>query len=386
VIKIQTAWRATAPRRYLRAALAAALLLQSQWRMVRVWLLHKRLQEAVAFLRKGGLLQKYKFNPKIGEFLQDRHMRYVKLSEDLSTLMWQRPDEASNEEMGKSVKNPKSSKEPSPLLPMAAQSSAVLTKSQKEKSVMWDQITAVTDGAKTGLMKQMNRRVERKTGAGANPIHGVMHALFPALRPQDLQTSCAFSIITKDRTLDFVCQTRQQRDQWLSNMQLVLVNKATLDEEIKGGSIKGGKSATAKMMGRTDVAEEMRTMSLHVNALRKKVDVSRTRFGRSTSRLGGSSSLLGSSRSSPRKLSKGGSRYLALGKPPPKVLATVQSFTEDEIETLPEAKLKQIITQAGLTHVDCTDHDELMLRAIEARAMSDADAPSNPRYSYHAGE
>lgn len=93
VIKIQTAWRATAPRRYLRAALAAALLLQSQWRMVRVWLLHKRLQEAVAFLRKGGLLQKYKFNPKIGEFLQDRHMRYVKLSEDLSTLMWQRPDE-----------------------------------------------------------------------------------------------------------------------------------------------------------------------------------------------------------------------------------------------------------------------------------------------------
>lgn len=50
---IQSAWRATAPKRFRRAAIAGALLIQCTYRMSRIKRLHQRLVQAILFLKKG---------------------------------------------------------------------------------------------------------------------------------------------------------------------------------------------------------------------------------------------------------------------------------------------------------------------------------------------
>ena len=60
---IQARWRATAPARTLRAQRAAAKVIQSTYRMVRIRRLHSRLLAAAEFLKKGGVLAKYKMSP-----------------------------------------------------------------------------------------------------------------------------------------------------------------------------------------------------------------------------------------------------------------------------------------------------------------------------------
>merc|ERR1719502_2478708 len=88
--------------------------------------------------------------------------------------------------------------------------------------------------------------------------------MVPGMRPQDLELSCAFSIIAKERTLDFVAATPQLRDAWLSNLQMLLVNRATHD--------------TAKVMGDRHVAEELRAMSFAIGQLRRRATQAREQF------------------------------------------------------------------------------------------------------------
>ena len=55
---------------------------------------------------------------------------------------------------------------------------------------------------------------------------------------------------------DFVAKDQESRDLWLSNLQMLLVNRATQD--------------TATVMGRNDVVKELRAMSFQIGKLHKK--------------------------------------------------------------------------------------------------------------------
>ena len=89
------------------------------------------------------------------------------------------------------------------------------------------------------------------------------------MKPLELELSCAFSIIAKERTLDFVAQTPQLRDVWLANLQMLLVNRATHE--------------TSKVMGRVDVVEELRTMSMAIGKLRKQATAARFELAKAMS-------------------------------------------------------------------------------------------------------
>ena len=117
--KIQATWRGAAPARYLRAAQAGSVVIQSTYRMARIQKLHQRLMKACVFLKQGGVsaapvlarpfapactppylntphlnlpppslqvLSKYRQGGLMGA--RERHDRYVRLTPDLSSLVW----------------------------------------------------------------------------------------------------------------------------------------------------------------------------------------------------------------------------------------------------------------------------------------------------------
>jgi len=214
---IQAAWRGTAPKRFRRAAICAALLIQCTFRMFRIKRLHQCLVSAILFLKKGGKLSKYRARHIIGE----RHDRFVRLTEDLTAIVWLSPD--------------KEDKEPDP--------------DEKLHALTLNDIMACADGAKTGLMKKMNMRAE----AGGSIFEKML-----GLRPYELELKCAFSIIIKDRTIDFVAPTPALRDAWMQHLNILLVHQRTTD--------------TKKVITRKDVLNELHLMSDEVAKLKKAVN------------------------------------------------------------------------------------------------------------------
>lgn len=85
--------------------------------------------------------------------------------------------------------------------------------------------------------------------------------VLPFMRPNELAVAHAFSIISKERTLDFIAPNQAERNTWLSNLQMLLVNRATQD--------------TAKVMGRDDVNTELRAMSFAISKLARRVTAAR---------------------------------------------------------------------------------------------------------------
>ena len=120
------------------------------------------------------------------------------------------------------------------------------------KAIKMATVSAVMDGAKTKLMKEMKRRDDGFKDS-PNLVQKVLPGLF---QPKELEVSNAFSILSAERALDFVAPDRETRDAWLTNLNLLLVNRATQD--------------THKVMTRGDVAEELRTMSFAIAALRQR--------------------------------------------------------------------------------------------------------------------
>ena len=108
-------------------------------------------------------------------------------------------------------------------------------------------IQAVTDGAKTGVMKRMASRVQ----AGGSVFEKMI-----GMRPYELELGRAFSIIVKERTLDFVAPTPADRDAWLKNLNILLVHQRMHD--------------TANVLSRADVVDEMRAMSFQIGKLVKQ--------------------------------------------------------------------------------------------------------------------
>jgi len=212
---IQAAWRATAPRRYRRCAIAAAVLIQCTFRMFRIRRLHQRLMQAIIFLKRGGKLSKYRANHIIGE----RHDRFVRLTADLGTLQW--------------LPIGKDETEPDP--------------NEKLKEISMTDIQAVSEGAKTGLMKKMYQRA----GAGGSIFEKMI-----GMRPYDLELSRAFSIIVKERTVDFVASNATERDTWLQHLNILLVHQRSFDTE--------------KVITRKDVVEELHMMSFEIGKLLKQ--------------------------------------------------------------------------------------------------------------------
>jgi len=239
-ILIQKWWRGLAPKRYLFAVRASATYIAATYRMARIRRLHMRLVQATLFLQKGGVLSKY----RAGHFTGERHDRLVKLTPDLETLMWgpvsgEWVADAANAGAA-SIKSGKSDK-----------SDGGGGKKESFKCMQMKNVMAVADGAKTGLMKRMKQREVKAAGAPS-----VVHKVLPFLNPKDLVLTSAFSVISKDRTLDFVAKDQESRDLWLSNLQMLLVNRATQD--------------TATVMGRNDVVKELRAMSFQIGKLHKK--------------------------------------------------------------------------------------------------------------------
>ena len=151
---LQSRWRATAPSRYLAAALAAAVVIQSAWRMVRMKRLHLRLTNAILFLRKGGVLAKY----RAGHITGERHNRFVQLSPDLTTLHWGGVDKAP---AGVATTDGAAT---------TADAIGFDEDDKNVKSLKMDDVTAVTDGAKTGLMKTMNDRALKSAAKPGAPL------------------------------------------------------------------------------------------------------------------------------------------------------------------------------------------------------------------------
>ena len=205
--------------------------------MSRIKRLHQRLMNAIIFLKKGGVLQKYRANHVIGE----RHSRYVRLSPDLSTMEW---------------------------LPPASGGSAP-PPSETYKGIAMVDIGAVTDGAKTGVMKKMYQREQ----AGGSVFEKML-----GMRPFELELRCAFSIIVKDRTIDFVAKTPESRDEWLQHLNILLVHQRTHD--------------TDKVMGRQDVVNELHMMSFQIAKLNKQTSKAKARVKRASMFVGADKAAL----------------------------------------------------------------------------------------------
>ena len=108
-------------------------------------------------------------------------------------------------------------------------------------------IQAVTEGAKTGLMKKMYQRAD----AGGSIFERMI-----GMRPHELELTRAFSIIVKERTIDFVASTSAERDAWLQHLNILLVHQRSFDTE--------------KVITRKDVVEELHMMSFQIGKLLKQ--------------------------------------------------------------------------------------------------------------------
>jgi len=217
---IQKYVRGMLARLQRQRVLAAATYIQASFRMVRMTLLRRRLQRALAFLKEGSVLAKY----KQGGVLRGVQFRYVRLTNDETCFEWGPVPMADGSSNRSDVENKK-------WLPLKS-------------------VSAVSDGAKTKLMKKMANRE-----SDPSFIDKAIHLMAPKLTLDGGQAGRGFSIIFRERTLDLVAPTRAARDQWLGNIEVVLTHKHTFD--------------TAKLMTSNMVNRELHQM---IEQSKKAVD------------------------------------------------------------------------------------------------------------------
>jgi len=193
LVRLQATLRGWAARRQIKAALRAVRLIQSTWRRVRCQVLRRRLARAANALRQGGRLEKYR-KRKGGK--HERHQRYAWVSEDLQQLMWSPVSDRFDEDALKLR-----------TIPMAS-------------------ITAVSEGVKTPLLKKMERRAaepHRVLSFSRKPLQ--LH------KPLALDVDCAFSIICRERVIDFYAESVSSRNAWLRDLKTALAYAHTYDHK-----------------------------------------------------------------------------------------------------------------------------------------------------------
>lgn len=185
--RIQAAVRGWLARRYLVAACNAARVIQTTWRRVRCQVLRRRLARAANALRHGGKLDKYR---KRRGGTHERHQRYAWCSEDLQHFLWAPVADRYDEE------------------------------AVKLRSIPMASITAVSEGVKTPLLKKMERRANEP-----------QRMLSFSRQPRTVDEACAFSIICRERVIDFYAADRPSRDRWLRDLKTALAYAHTFDQK-----------------------------------------------------------------------------------------------------------------------------------------------------------
>jgi len=193
--------------------MAAARTIQSLFQMARTMRLLKQLFGAVAWLRQGGVLWKFRG----GALVEDTwHPRIVKLSADLRQLLWTR-------------------------IPGSTVSTPRLTKKNaegdlREKALPMESITALAEGAKTVKLKKRAQAEDEE--AAPSMLTRTYTFAKGAPKPSHVKDDCTFSIISRERTLDLAADSPAQRAKWMSYLQLLLVQQHTFDSAsvLSGGA------------------------------------------------------------------------------------------------------------------------------------------------------
>jgi len=185
--RIQAAARGWLARRHLAEARRSARTIQTTWRRVRCQVLRRRLARAANALRHGGKLDKYR---KRRGGTHERHQRYAWCSDDLQHFLWAPVADRYDDE------------------------------AVKLRSIPMASITAVCEGVKTPLLKKMERRANEP-----------QRMLSFARQPRAVDEACAFSIICRERVIDFYAADRPSRDRWLRDLKTALAYAHTYDQK-----------------------------------------------------------------------------------------------------------------------------------------------------------
>ena len=147
------------------------------------------------------------------------------MSDDLQILYWSRvPDAAA--ETAKALAE-SGGGAAAPAAAPAKKSMFGGSKDGEVKSLSMAMVSAVSAGLKTGMMKKMEERSKGFMGISLTA---------KSLKPLELNPDCAFSVLSQERTLDFVAANPEERDRWLKNLRLVLVHARTYDGFGGGGA------------------------------------------------------------------------------------------------------------------------------------------------------
>jgi len=133
----------------------------------------------------GGKLSKYRRRKGANH---ERHERFAWVSEDLQTFFW------------------------SPVVDRYD------TDALKLRSIPMASITAVTEGVKTPLLKKMERRAAE-------------NKKLQLQKPLALDEGCAFSIICRERVIDFYAADSSVRSAWLRDLKTALTHAHTYDHK-----------------------------------------------------------------------------------------------------------------------------------------------------------
>ena len=155
----------------------------------------------------------------MGKYLQrrggkhERHERFAWVSDDLQQLMWAPVADAHDQSASKLR-----------TIPMAS-------------------ITAVTEGVKTHILKKMAKRA-------AEP-HSSISLSFSRkplqLRaPLALDENCAFSVICRERVIDFYAEDQASRDAWLRDLKTALMYAHTYDQKAAMAAVQNLTAAPTK--------------------------------------------------------------------------------------------------------------------------------------------
>ena len=90
-----------------------------------------------------------------------------------------------------------------------------------------------------------------------------MHACYGRY---ELELRCAFSIIVKERTIDFVAPSPRERDSWLQHLNILLIHQRTHDTE--------------RVITRKDVVEELHMISFQIGKLMRQSSKAKARIAR----------------------------------------------------------------------------------------------------------
>uniref|UniRef100_A0A7S4BGF0 Myosin motor domain-containing protein n=5 Tax=Chrysotila carterae TaxID=13221 RepID=A0A7S4BGF0_CHRCT len=249
LVRAQAILRGRAPRETHLLMVAAARQVQATWRMVRIQRLQRTLVASALQLQIG--LYALKFPQKTGASTaaHEPHWRYVWLSPDMKHMCWARVD---MDKVGAAMAKRKQAKKAEKLRPFPTEAPA--------KSIPMSAISAIADGAKTGILKKMEGRQERNGTIAVGPFGN---------KSLELHEECCFSIISATRHLDLMAQTTAERDAFMAALQAILVHASISDtaKELSHGARQRRATPGFKPAHSSGLQERIDRLGLQINTL-----------------------------------------------------------------------------------------------------------------------